>query len=259
MTGQPLIEVDTIFGRIEGFQDDLITDHLIAFGAHTRPELAFLLSMVEDGDDVFDIGGHIGTFAIPLAQRVGSAGRILVVEAAPANFAVLTSNFDRIVPAGTIRLHNALIAPPLLAYAMRVGNRNTGASYFMPTTAGDPIHVPTTTLDALCETYFVPRVVKIDIEGFETFALAHAPKMLAQRPIVYAEVADGQLRRHQSSLAELDQLLRSHGYRLFRNIGDRNGRHDDFRPRQLACLAEGGDFFDVLAVHEDDTRLGRLT
>ena len=66
-----LPEVDTIFGRIRAFPGDLITEQLVSFGAHTRPELAFLLNMVDEGDGVFDLGAHIGTFALPIARKVG--------------------------------------------------------------------------------------------------------------------------------------------------------------------------------------------
>ena len=69
---------------MEAFANDLVTNQIKKFGAHTRPELAFLLSVVDEGDAVFDIGGHIGTFAIPLAQKVGPSGRVLVVEPSPS-------------------------------------------------------------------------------------------------------------------------------------------------------------------------------
>jgi FkbM family methyltransferase len=258
MTDKTLVEVEAIFGRIESFRDDLITDQIVAFGAHTRPELAFLLSMVDGGDSLFDIGGHIGTFAIPLAQKIGPQGQILVVEGAPFNFKVLTSNFARVGPRSRVRLRNALIAPLSEVYAMQERDGNTGASYFMPAANQEPLQVSIVSLDALCESEFIPRVVKIDIEGFEAFALAHAPRFLSHRPIIYSEVADELLRRHNSSLSELDGILRNGGYRLFKNDGDRNAAHDQFYPKELTELSEGGDFFDVLAVHKGDPRLDRL-
>jgi hypothetical protein len=73
------IAVDTTFGRIETFVDDLITNQLLQFGAHTRPELALLLSIIEPGDFVFDVGAHIGTFSAPVetsrADREGARNR----------------------------------------------------------------------------------------------------------------------------------------------------------------------------------------
>jgi FkbM family methyltransferase len=253
-----LVEVDATFGRIETFVNDVATNQIKKFGAHTRPELAFLLSVVSDGDAVFDIGGHIGTFAIPLAQKVGPRGRVLVVEASPATFAVLDRNIARSAHDTCISLLNVLVAPPGQLYALHENGTNFAANFFMPTDVNDAAAVPGTTLDALCETHFIPRVVKIDIEGWEAHALSHAPLLLASRPIIYAEVCDQHLRRNGSSPDELDRLLRENDYRLFRNVGERNARHDRFVVAEFTKLAEGGDFFDVLAIHSDDQRLARM-
>ena len=84
-----LIEIPTIFGPIVAFENDFITNQIIKFGAHTRPELAFLLSIVRPADLIFDLGAHIGTYAIPLAQKVGIAGKLLAVEGSPNNYSVL--------------------------------------------------------------------------------------------------------------------------------------------------------------------------
>src|SRR5438045_8573886 len=90
------IEVNSIFGPLEVFSGDLITEQIVSFGAHTRPELAFLISVIRPGDDVFDIGGHVGTFAIPMAQNIGPTGHLLVVEAYSKNLALLRRNLSRL-------------------------------------------------------------------------------------------------------------------------------------------------------------------
>jgi FkbM family methyltransferase len=253
-----LLEVDAIFGRIEAFADDLITDQIVAFGAHTRPELAFLLTVVDCGDSVFDLGGHIGSFAVPLAQRVGPAGRVVVVEGLPETFAVLQRNMHRLANFASVSSINALIASPLRGYAAQTPAGNTGATFFAPTTSSDSIRIPCTTLDELCRTYFFPRILKIDLEGFEAVALSGGRELLEHHPIIYAEVADQLLQRNGSSADQVDILLRANGYRYFRNAGDRNAAHDDFTIVELPTLGAGGEFFDVLAVHRNDERLPRV-
>ena len=253
-----LIEVDSIFGRIEAFENDLVTDQVVAFGAHTRPELAFLLTVVDAADRVFDLGAHIGSFAIPLAQKIGPAGRILIVEGLPETFGVLERNVRRLVLPGAATLVNVLIASAGQRYAAQTPQGNTGANFFAPTAGDEGVAVPATTLDALCQAHFFPRVVKIDLEGFELFALEGGRELLARRPIIYAEVADQLLRRCGASVAQLDALLRGHGYRYFRNVGDRNAAHDNYLVAELPTLAAGGDFFDLLGIHRDDERLARV-
>ena len=253
-----LIEVDAMFGRIEAFADDLITDQIIAFGAHTRPELALLLSMVDAGDSVFDLGGHIGSFAVPLAQKAGASGRIVVVEGLAETCAVLERNMRRLGGGASITVVNALIAPPFSAYDARTPTGNTGATYFEPSTALPAAETPTTTLDALGQAFFYPRILKIDLEGFEEYALSGAPQLLAGRPVIYAEVAGQLLQRNGSGVDRLDAILSANGYRYFRNIGERNAAHDRFTVVELRRLQDGGEFFDVLAVHRDDERLSRV-
>ncbi len=58
----------------------------------------------------------------------------------------------------------------------------------------------------------------------------------------------GQLARFGVTVAELDAFLRSFGYRFYRNTGERNSGHDRFEQTELATLAEGGNFFDLLAL-----------
>jgi FkbM family methyltransferase len=253
-----LIEVDSIFGRIGAFADDLATDQIVAFGAHTRPELAFLLSMVDTGDSVFDLGGHIGTFAIPLARKIGPEGRIVIVEGLPMTCALLERNVRRNVPTASVAIVNALIARAGYCYAAHTPQGNTGANFFGPATDGNVVRVPTTTIDELCHAHFFPRVLKIDIEGSEVVALSGAPALLARHPIIYAEIADQLLRRNGSTVDELEVLLRANGYRYFKNVGDRNAAHDDFVVVELPNLSSGGEFFDVLAVHREDERIERV-
>jgi FkbM family methyltransferase len=251
-----VIEVDAIFGKVYTFADDLITNQLISFGANQRPELAFLMSVVLSGDTLFDIGGHIGTFAIPLAQKIGKTGRLLAVEGNPRNFELLCRNIVRLCLCGIASPCQAVIAPTTKRYSVRTPSQNTAASYFLPTDG--PEGVPALSLDDLVSAHFAPRVVKIDIEGLEVAALREAPELLALRPILYVEVAVENLKRYGTSLEELNELLHEYGYRLFKNVGARNGPHDEFFVQELYSLREGGGFFDVLALHRADPRLQYL-
>jgi FkbM family methyltransferase len=251
-----VIEVNAIFGKIFAFANDVITNQIVSFGAHTRPEVAFLMSVVQSGDAVFDIGGHIGTFAIPLAQKIGTAGRLLAVEGDPRNFELLCRNIDRLHLGNIAFPCHSVIGPTKKRYLVQNPGLNTGASYFLPTDG--PGGIPAISLDDLVVAHYAPRVVKIDIEGLEVAAFRDSPMLLTLRPILYVEVAVEQLKRYGASVEELDKILQKHGYRLFRNVGARNGAHDEFFVQELSSLSEGGNFFDVLALHREDSRLRYL-
>ncbi len=252
-----LVEVEATFGRILAFEDDFITNQIIRFGAHTRPELAFLLSVVRPGDYVFDLGAHIGTYAVPLAQKIGPGGKLLAVEGKPETFAVLELNLTRAGLSAETTAVNALIAPSDRIYEAHTPLGNTGGTYFLPAEAegGD---VDAVTTDELCRSHFTPRVVKIDIEGGEVFAFAGSRLLQTEHPIIYAEVNSPLLERQGASADDLDGLLRGAGYRLFRNVGARNAPHDQFVVAELSTLAIGKRNFDVLAIHQADERLGAV-
>ena len=89
-----IVSVTTVYGSMFAFSDDLVTRQIRDFGTHTRPEVAFLLSVVREGDRVFDIGAHIGTFTVPLAQKVGPAGAVVAVEGAIDTYDVAVRNVE---------------------------------------------------------------------------------------------------------------------------------------------------------------------
>jgi FkbM family methyltransferase len=249
-----LIEVETIHGKLTAFAGDFITNQILKFGAHTRPEIAFLLSVVEAGDAVFDLGAHIGTYAIALAGKIGRGGRLLAVEGRAENFALLERNLKgNSHGAETLALH-ALVAEPGRSYAAQTPDGNTGGTTFIPTETGG-VAAAVTTLDALCRDHFTPRVIKIDIEGGEVAAFRGAELLARAHPILYAEVNGKVLQLHGASIGDMERLLRGAGYRLFRNIGKRHIASDEFTVAELDALPANLNNFDVLAVHNADARL----
>jgi FkbM family methyltransferase len=249
-----LVEIETIFGKILAFKNDFITNQIAKFGAHTRPELAFLLSIVRPGDFIFDLGAHIGTFAVPLAAKTGSLGKMLAVEGKTETFEVLRKNITNARLASGISLLNALIAHPERRYRSYTPQANTGGTYFLPDdTAGVGIEV--VTIDQLCHRYFEPRIVKIDIEGGELSALAGSNLFDKTRPIFFVEINGQSLQMQGSSVGAMNDLFRGNGYRMFRNIGNRNAAHDNFIATELPEIPTGLNNLDVLAIHQTDPRL----
>jgi hypothetical protein len=69
----------------------------------------------------------------------------------------------------------------------------------------------------------------------------------AHRPILYCEISTEQLGRQGTTVADIDRFF-GRRYALFRNAGPRLAASDDFTIVPMTTLAEGGAFFDVLAV-----------
>jgi FkbM family methyltransferase len=257
--GRQEVTVRAVFGTVRCFEDDLLTSQLKEFGAHTRPELAFLSSVVEPTDRIFDLGAHVGTFSIPLARRVAPAGCLIAVEAQSDYFRLLTANVEANGLIGTVSLINALLAPTGKRYVAAHEHANSMATHFVRAKLRKGVRdVRICGIDDLAAEHGVPDVVKIDIEGLELDVLETSELVRTTRPILYTEVSEPHLGRYSRTVQEFNDFLLGLDYRLFRNVGERNAAHDDFRVQELPDLFAGGRFFDVLAVPRDSPRRLRL-
>jgi len=235
------------------FAGDFATRQIEQFGAHTRNELALLRSFVNAGDLIYDVGAHIGTFAIPLALAAGENGQVIAIEADAESFALLRQN---LVSSGL----QSRVTPCLgiaggrdIPYR-RVGvDRHTSATYFVPDPEG--VTLPPIALDDLTDRSSPPRrvaMIKIDVEGMELAVLRSAERTIRRdRPVLYVEISIAQMARYGVTLPEVAAFLAPFDYRCFRNIGDRNSTQDAFELIELGDLHDGGEFYDLLAVPAD--------
>ena len=250
--------IETMYGLFEAWAGDLITSQLRDFSAHTRNELAMLEQFIRSGDRVLDVGAHIGTFAIPFAGFVGVGGRVVAFEANPDNLALLRTNIALNGLAERIEAHQGVVTSRREPCAMRPGQEgNSGTCFFEPAREGEAGH-DVVHLDEWIARSSGPRrfdLVKVDVEGAEMDVLRSCARHTAEhRPALYLEINLAALEVFGATARDIDDHLRAHGYRLFRNVGERNSSHDRFRIVELGSLAEGGGFFDVLALHGCDAR-----
>ena len=252
--------VDTPFGRLESFEGDHITEHLIEFGAYQRSDLAMLLSFVRQGDCVLDVGAHIGTFTVPLARAVGANGRVFAFEPVADHFELLSHNVVNNGLTGVVTPVRAAVAngaSPL--YVMRVAG-NSGATSF-GSTEGDPVgDMPIVSLDSWWDSGEARpssvEVLKIDVEGMEYEVLSGAENLIDTfRPVVHFEVC---LER-RPPLAELNDFFSSRGYRFFVNCAVRNSATDAFKLAHLRHVRRlpHPHIFDVVAVDPGSSRWPR--
>jgi FkbM family methyltransferase len=135
---------------------------------------------VKSGDLVFDVGAHVGD-RVASFRRLGA--RVVALEPQPALAFTLKALYgrDRNVMIETKAVGRA---PGTLTMKINVDNPtvSTASSAFVDAARGargwegqaweKTIVVPVTTIDALMEAHGIPAFVKIDVEGFESEALA---------------------------------------------------------------------------------------
>ncbi len=137
-------------------------------------EIQFLRKYLRPGDAFVDGGAHNGVYSLYAATAVGDGGKVLSFECEPKIFAELSGNvglnrYSQIQPVA-----KALAAEPgTLRFAADMDQQSR-----VETGQGTGIEVEATTLDAACVELEV-AAVKLDIEGYEYFALKGADRLLS--------------------------------------------------------------------------------
>ena len=240
-----IIEINSIFGVIKTFKNDLITDQIINFGNHTRPEFAFATSIISDNFNIFDLGAHIGTFTLTAIKKLMKNSRILTVEASFENYKLLIENTKN--HKNIINLNNFLGNENENYEFIKGSENNSGGGSLVKSTSKKNI---TYSIDSLVNKFFKPDYIKIDIEGLEGQLIEKSNFIRNHLPILYVEINDRALIKNGSSSKKLLQLLKNYGYSFFRNVGYRNLNNDLF----LSCYMEDfntfslSNIFDVLCV-----------
>jgi FkbM family methyltransferase len=199
---------------------------------------AFHARFLAPGELGFDVGAHVGDRTASF-RRLGA--RVVAVEPQPRLARLLRLLFHR--DAGVIRVA-ALIGAEAGEATLRLNTANptvaTVSEEFVAAAAGAPgwqdqvwdteLRLPVTTLDALAAAHGMPHFVKIDVEGYEAFALAgltHAPRSLSfEFTTIQRDVARQCLDR-----------LRALGYRAFNACLGENMRFAHAAPLDAAAMA----------------------
>ena len=163
------------------------------FGLYDQRELALMRRFLAHGGDMLDVGAHVGMYSVAAARALGPRGRVLAFEPNPAARRQLEANValngcenvlvsDAAVTAepGEALLHVPATDDPSFS--------SLGGGRFAE---GEPVRVPTTTLDAEVEARgLAPAFVKVDVEGGELGVLAGAARTLAHGPVLLVEVSE---------------------------------------------------------------------
>lgn len=137
-------------------------------------------TMLQPGDLAFDIGAHVGNRTRAM-RRTGA--RVVALEPQRAFHALLAREFGRdpdvtLLPAaagaatGEAVLAVSRLHPTVSSLAPNFGPRVRRAAGFGNVVWDGAERVAVTTLDALIARHGLPRLVKIDVEGFENEVLA---------------------------------------------------------------------------------------
>lgn len=183
--------------------------------AITQPFLLdWMKAQVKSGDVVFDVGAHYGWISLAAAQLVGQEGKVIAFEPSAALAEVLRFHVRRngCPPVTVVEKAVAEGKEPAAEFYLIGGGLSYGNSLMIggdvPVSPGakkQRVTVESISLDAFCgETGWIPKLIKMDIEGAELRALRGAAGLLEKhRPVLVVEVHPYLLGEPQERLFEL--------------------------------------------------------
>ena len=206
--GEVLVDLSDYVGRAAFYAGDL--DRKITWVCR---------QIIRDGDTVLDIGANIGMVSVLLSDLVGKTGTVHSFEPNPSLSDVVNQAVRR------NDMHNTTVHP----IALGSGNKtlrllipieNAGAASLvrnMGSSDCQAVDVPVRRLDDICrkEKIAAIRLIKIDVEGFETDVFLGARQLLSSiRPDAILFELNKRTKR-QIGEEPLIRLLKSYGYGFF--------------------------------------------
>jgi FkbM family methyltransferase len=188
-TYRPELQADAGF-RLDGGLADCTLNAIVFYRGVYEPVLGGLMQqLINEGDLCVDVGANAGYFTLLAAARVGPAGRVFAVEAAPANVARIRRNVELNEVAERVEVVAAACTDrtgELLFYVNESNDmhcrlelpRRGEADYWLVRGRWQPVTVAATTLAAvLGDRAAEVSFIKLDVEGAEPQVV---PDILAQ-------------------------------------------------------------------------------
>ena len=183
-----------------------------------RDELAQFQDLIDEGDCVVEIGGHIGYLSQIFEELVGENGAVYVAEPTSFSRSFLEKNVspkttilplamsDRVGALDFYTEEHGGFTNSLMAEFTETADEGLQNTQKISNTAITKVTVPASTVDAVCDAYGIkPDFLKIDVEGAELNVLRGAAASLAKVKALMVEV-----NRNQD---EVYDLLFAHGFK----------------------------------------------
>ena len=194
-----------------------------------------LQALLQPGNTMVDVGGHIGTLSLPAARGVGPSGRVIVIEPAPrlADLLRRTMVLNHI---NWVEVHECAAGDAEGTARFALSAQTGHNSLFQTGDTVQEIDVRVRPLDALIPPCTRIDVVKIDAEGAELQVWRGMRRIVADNPraAILLEFGPSHLQRVGTSIADWFAEITAAGHTPW-EIDEETGR---LRPLRTAGLDE---------------------
>lgn len=189
-------------------------------GDYEKENYAWLKQQLKTGDQVIDIGAHIGLFSVVCSQLVGKEGKIVCFEPTPGTYKLLQQ---------TLKLNHCENVIPVQA---AVSSKEGQATFYISTENEgnnsnslvgnntlqkmEGYDVQLKTIDSIVAEYVIsPNLIKIDVEGAELDTLKGGLNTFSTlKPNIILGLHPEAIKRKGDSLEQIWDLLVNASYEI---------------------------------------------
>jgi FkbM family methyltransferase len=177
-----------------------------------EPEYKILPRLIKPGDWVIDIGANVGQYTKRFSELVGSHGRVIAFEPVPTTFSLLSANVE-LFPHQNVTLVNSAVSDNFGIVGMAMPTLSTGLTNYyeahIASATKCALSVLTMSLDSLRIDNRI-SLVKIDVEGHESFVLSGMQKLIeSSHPSLIIETKSQKIIDNLSSSGYSHQKLKN--------------------------------------------------
>lgn len=200
------------------YDQRIIPVEILNFGQFEKADNQMLLSLIEEGNTVLDIGANIGWYSMNIAKRFQHVN-IHAFEPIPKTFQYLKSNLE-LNEVVNVYLHNFGFSnenKELTFYYYPECSGNASSVNLSESTSVETITCHVTKLDKFtAENDLHIDLIKCDVEGAELFVFEGGYTTLKeQQPIVYTEMLRKWAAKFNYHPNAIIDLMKEAGYRCF--------------------------------------------
>ena len=195
---------------------DSVQRDLFWLGVKDLWDVNHIKKLINPGNVIFDIGANFGYYSITLANSL--RGNCVVYAFEP-----FRPNYERLLMNIKLNQLDKCIYPFQIGISDTEGEAdlitipgNSGGTYINPNSLSRDVKL--VTIDSFCHKHNINKIdfMKIDVEGYELRVLKGAKKVISEtKPIIFIELNPLCLKRVNSSVHDVVNILYDYGYVLF--------------------------------------------